>query len=83
MGGRAAPVLDGYTGDQRFFMAYAQAWRWKGREAAVEQLMRTDAHPPSAVRPNTVRNIDAWYQAFGVQPGDKLYLPPAERIRLW
>ncbi len=64
-------------------MAYAQAWRWKGREAAVEQLMRTDAHPPSAVRPNTVRNIDAWYQAFGVQPGDKLYLPPAERIRLW
>ncbi|MEF8718544.1 MAG: M13 family metallopeptidase [Candidatus Accumulibacter necessarius] len=83
LGGRAAPVLDGYTGDQRFFMAYAQAWRWKGREAAVEQLMRTDAHPPSAVRPNTVRNIDAWYQAFGVQPGDKLYLPPAERIRLW
>ena len=46
-------------------------------------MMKTDPHPPSAVRPNTVRNLDAWYEAFGVQPGDKLYLPPEERIRLW
>ncbi|MFN8092689.1 MAG: M13 family metallopeptidase [Vicinamibacteria bacterium] len=83
LGGRPAPVVDGYTADQRFFMAYAQAWRWKGREAAVDRQMKTDPHPPSAVRPNTVRNVDAWYDAFGVKPGDKLYLPPEERVRLW
>lgn len=83
LGGQPAPVLDGYTADQRFFMAYAQAWRWKGRDAAVDQLMKTDAHPPSSVRPNTVRNLDAWYAAFDVQPNDKLYLEPDERVRLW
>ena len=83
LGGKPAPVLDGYTADQRFFMAYAQAWRWKGREAAIDRMMKTDPHPPSAVRPNTVRNLDAWYEAFGVKPGDTLYLPPEERIRLW
>ena len=81
--GKPAPVLDGYTADQRFFMAYAQAWRWKGREAAVAQLMQTDAHPPSSVRPNTVRNLDVWYDAFNVQPGEKLYLEPDDRVRLW
>lgn len=83
LGGRPAPAIDGYSADQRFFMAYAQAWRWKGREAAIDRMLKTDAHPPSAVRPNTVRNLDAWYEAFGVKPGDKLYLPPEERIRLW
>ena len=83
LGGKPAPVIDGYTADQRFFMAYAQAWRWKGRDAAVERQLKTDPHPPSAVRPNTVRNLDAWYEAFGVRPGQKLYLPPEERIRLW
>ena len=83
LGGKPAPMLDGYTADQRFFMAYAQAWRWKGRDAAVDRQMKTDPHPPSAVRPNTVRNLDAWYEAFGVRPGDKLYLPPEERVRLW
>ncbi len=76
LGSQPAPVLDGFTADQRFFMAYAQAWRWKGRDAAVDQMMKTDAHPPSSVRPNTVRNLDAWYAAFNVQPGDKLYLEP-------
>ena len=81
--GKPAPVLDGYTADQRFFMAYAQAWRWKGRDAAVDQLMKTDPHPPSSVRPNTVRNLDAWYSAFDVQPGEKLYLKPDDRVRLW
>jgi putative endopeptidase len=83
LGGQPAPVLDGYTADQRFFMAYAQAWRWKGRDAAVDQLMKTDPHPPSSVRPNTVRNLDVWYPAFDVQPGDGLYLMPEERVRLW
>ena len=83
LGGKPAPVLDGYTGDQRFFMAYAQAWRWKGRDAAVDRQMKLDPHPPSAVRPNTLRNLDAWYVAFDVKPGDKLYLPPEERVRLW
>ena len=83
LGGQPAPVLDGYTADQRFFMAYAQAWRWKGRDAAVDQLMKTDPHPPSSVRPNTVRNLDVWYPAFDVQPGDRLYLTPEERVRLW
>ena len=83
LGGKPAPVIDGYTADQRFFLAYAQAWRWKGRDAAVDRQLKTDAHPPSAVRPNTVRNVDAWYEAFGVKPGDKLYLPPEERVRLW
>lgn len=83
LGGAPAPVLDGFTGDQRFFLAFAQAWRWKGRDEAVERLLKTDAHPPSSVRPNTVRNIDAWYQAFDVQPGDKLYLAPEDRVKLW
>ncbi len=81
--GKPAPVLDGFTGDQRFFLAFAQAWRWKGRDAAVERMMQTDEHPPSAVRPNTVRNVDAWYDAFDVEPGDALYLPPEERVKLW
>ncbi len=83
LGGAPAPVIDGFTADQRFFLAYGQAWRWKGRDEAVERLMKTDAHPPSSVRPNTVRNIDAWYQAFDVRPGDKLYLAPEDRVRLW
>lgn len=83
LGGKEAPVLDGFTGDQRFFLAFGQAWRWKGRDAAVDQQMKTDAHPPSAIRPNTVRNVDAWYAAFDVQPGDKLYLPPAQRVKLY
>jgi len=83
LGGKDAPVLDGYTGDQRFFLSYGQAWRWKGRDAAVDRLLKTDPHPPSAIRPNTVRNIDAWYDAFNVQPGDKLYLKTEDRVRLW
>lgn len=83
LGGKEPPVLDGYSADQRFFMAYAQTWRWKGRDAAVERQMKLDPHPPSAVRPNTVRNLDAWYAAFDVKPGDKLYLKPEERVRLW
>lgn len=55
----------------------------EGRDATVDRLLKTDPHPPSAIRPNTVRNVDAWYQAFNVQPGDKLYLKPEDRVRLW
>jgi len=83
LGGAPAPVLDGFTGDQRFFLAFAQAWRWKGRDEMMDRLLKTDAHPPSSVRPNTVRNIDAWHKAFDVQPGDKLYLAPDDRVKLW
>ena len=83
LGGKEAPVLDGFTGDQRFFMSFAQVWRWKGRDAAVDQQLKNDPHPPSSIRANTVRNIDAWYDAFKVQPGEKLYLKPEDRVRLW
>lgn len=81
--GKELPVVDGFTGDQRFFLAYAHAWRWKAREAYLDQIMQTDPHPPTFVRPQTVRNIDAWYAAFDVQPGDALYLPPEERVNPW
>jgi len=81
--GEELPVVDGFTGDQRFFLAYAQVWRWKARDAYLDQLLKTNPHPPSSVRPQTVRNIDAWYAAFDVQPGDKLYLAPEDRINPW
>ena len=81
--GKPAPVLDGYTGEQRFFMAYAQQWRWKPRDAYLDQLLKHDFHPPTNIRPQTVRNIDAWYTAFNVKPGDKLYLAPKDRVNPW
>lgn len=82
--GRAAPVIDGLTGDQRFFLAYAQGWRDKRREEAVRQQLVSDPHSPEAFRVNgVVRNIDAWYSAFDVKPGDKLYLRPEDRARIW
>ena len=83
LGGREAPVIDGLTGDQRFFIAYAQAWRTKAREAALRQQVATGAHAPGQYRALTVRNLDAWYRAFNVQPGDALYLPPERRVRIW
>jgi putative endopeptidase len=76
-------VIDGLTGDQRFFLAFAQAWRQKTREAALRQQIITDGHAPAAQRAETVRNLDAWYSAYGVRPGDKLYLAPAARVRIW
>ncbi len=81
--GRPAPVIDGLTGDQRFFLAFAQAWRSKIREAALRQRIITDGHAPAAQRALTVRNLDAWYGAYGVKPGDKLYLAPGDRVRIW
>jgi putative endopeptidase len=77
-------VIDGLTGDQRFFLSYAQAWRWKYREAFGRQLLKTDPHSLAVARVNgVVRNFDPWYAAFGVKQGDKLYLPPEQRVRIW
>ncbi|HVR90406.1 MAG TPA: M13 family metallopeptidase [Novosphingobium sp.] len=84
LGGKAAPVIDGYTGDQRFFMAWAQVFRTKMRDAARRQQLQTDPHSPGEYRINgIVRNFDEWHRAFNVQPGDKLYLPPEQRLRIW
>jgi putative endopeptidase len=78
------PVIDGMTGDQRFFLAWAQVWRSKEREDLIRQGILTDPHSPDEFRVNgVVRNIDAWYRAFNVQPGDALYLPPEQRVRIW
>ena len=82
--GAEAPVIDGFTGDQRFFMAWAQAWKAKQREDALRNQLLTDPHSPAMVRGAApLRNIDAWYEAFGVQEGDKMYLPPDQRVRIW
>lgn len=81
--GKEAPVIDGFTGDQRFFIAYAQTWATKMREEALRARVATDGHAPGMYRALTVRNIDAWYKAFDVKPGDKLYLAPEARVRVW
>jgi predicted metalloendopeptidase len=82
--GAEAPVLDGLTGDQRFFLAWAQVWREVVRDEALRNQVLSDPHSPALFRVNgVVRNIDAWYDAFDVQPGDALYLPPEERVQIW
>ncbi len=81
--GKKAKVIGGFTGDQRFFLGFAQSWRTKYREAALQQQLVTDPHTASHFRPYVVRNLDAWYKAFDVKPGDKLYLAPEERIKVW
>jgi putative endopeptidase len=82
--GKEAPVLDGFTGDQRLFLSYAQVWRYKSREATSRQRVLSDPHSPPEFRVNgVVRNLDAWYLAWNVKPGDKLYLAPETRIHLW
>jgi putative endopeptidase len=84
LNGQEAPVVDGLTGDQRFFLSWAQVWRSTSREAAMRQQMLTDPHSPEYFRANgAVRNNDAWYKAFNVTPGDALYLPPEERVHIW
>lgn len=83
LGGKPAPVIDGTTGDQRFFLGWAQVWRMKYREAIARQRLVTDPHSPAQYRAATVRNFDAWYAAFQVGPKDVLYLPPQDRIRIW
>jgi len=82
-GDKPAPSAGGFTGDQRFFLAFAQVWRSKQRPEALRSLLMTDGHAPGRYRADTVRNIDEWYAAFDVKPGQKLYLAPAERVRAW
>jgi endothelin-converting enzyme/putative endopeptidase len=81
--GQKAPAVGGFDGDQQFFLAFGQNWQSKSREAALRQQILTDPHAPAQDRALTVRNIDAWYTAFHVQPGQKLYLTPANRVRIW
>ncbi len=81
--GRGAPLAQGFSGDQQFFISYAQSWREKTREPRLRQQILTDGHAPAEWRPATVRNLDAWYTAFGVKPGQALYLAPAERVKVW
>jgi len=84
LNGRPAPVLDGITGDQRFFFGWAQVWQSKYRDDALRQQIDTDSHSPAEFRViGPVRNVDAWYEAFDVRPGDKYYLAPADRVRIW
>jgi predicted metalloendopeptidase len=81
--GKPAPVVQGMSGDQQFFVSFAQSWRGKSREPAMRNRILADGHAPPEYRASTVRNIDAWYRAFGVKPGERLYLAPAERVRIW
>ena len=83
LAGKSAPTVGGFTGDQQFFIAFAQVWASKTRDAALRRQLLTDPHAPGQIRPLTVRNLDEWYTNFDVQPGDKLYLPADQRIRIW
>jgi predicted metalloendopeptidase len=83
LGGKPAPTIDGLTGDQRFFLAFAQSWAVKSRPETLRQIVLTNGHAPEQFRAQTVRNIDAWYPAFHVQPGQKLYLPADKRVKIW
>jgi putative endopeptidase len=83
LGGKEAPTVQGMTGDQQFFISFTQTWRRKAREQAIRRQVLTDGHAPSEYRGVTVRNLDPWYTAFGVKPGDRLYLAPADRVRVW
>lgn len=82
-GGREAPPVAGFTGDQQFFLSFAQGWRRTARTPALRQQIITDGHAPSEYRADTVRNLDVWYAAFAVKPGDRLYLAPPDRVRIW
>ena len=81
--GKDARSVAGFSGDQQFFISFAQSWRAKDREQSLRQQVITDGHAPDEYRADTVRNLDAWYQAFGVKPGEKLYLAPDQRVRIW
>ena len=83
LGGKEAPVIDGLTGDQRFFLAYGQAWRTKMREPTLRARVIGDGHAPGPYRALTVRNIDPWYAAFDVEKGQALYLDAGDRVRIW
>jgi putative endopeptidase len=81
--GKTDTVIGGLTGEQRFFLAFAQRWRKAQNEGALRKQITTDTHSPGPYRSNTVRNVDAWYKAYGIKPGDNLYLKPEDRARIW
>ena len=81
--GKADAVKDGLTGEQRFFLAFSQRWRRAQTEGALRRQIQTDHHAPGEYRSDTVRNVDAWYKAFEIAPGDKLYLKPEDRVQIW
>jgi putative endopeptidase len=84
LGGRPAPLIGGFTGDQRFFLGWGQVWRTMQRPEALRQQLVSDPHSPGQVRAIApLRNVDAWYQAWGVKPGDRLYIAPEDRVRIW
>jgi len=83
LAGKAALVQNGLSGDQQFFLGFAQQWASKSSDAFLREQMMTDTHSPDQFRPVTVRNLDAWYAAFHVQSGEKLYLAPSDRVRVW
>jgi putative endopeptidase len=84
LNGKPAPELDGFTGDQRVFMGWAQVWRTLVRDDALRQLLLTDSHSPGTVRAFApLRNVDAWYEAFGVKEGEAHYVKPEDRVRIW
>jgi putative endopeptidase len=84
LAGKPAPVIDGFTGEQRFFLGWAQVWRRNYRDEELLKRLVTDPHSPSEFRANgPTRNIDDFYEAFGVKPGDHMYRPPNERVKIW
>ena len=79
-----APEIDGFTGLQRFFLSYASIWRTKNRDELAEQYLQIDPHSPAECRTNGIaRNVDLFHKAFGVQPGDGMWLAPEQRVRIW
>ena len=84
LGGKDAPVVEGLSGDVRFFYGYAQVWRGKARDAALVQQIKSDPHSPEEFRANGgVKNQDSFFETFAVKPGDGLWLAPAERVKIW
>ena len=84
LGGKPAQVIDGLTGDQRFFMGYAQIWRRKYLEEELRRRLMTDPHSPSQFRViGILSNMESFYEAFGVKAGEKMYIAPENRVRIW
>ena len=84
LNGKPAPELDGFTGEQRVFLGWGQVWRTLMRDDALRQLLATNPHSPGAIRAFApLRNVDAWYDAFGVKEGDRSYIKPEDRVRIW
>ena len=84
LGGKEAPVIDGYSGEQRFFLGYAQIWRSKIRSEAMKVRLATDPHSPGEFRCNQIlKNLSEFHNAFDVKPGDEIYLEESERVRIW